>query len=148
LHDGYPLPEELARHAREGAFAPEELRRACQEAGRGREDAGEARFRPAAEMVELWRGLDPPAWGAPYALRDTRLGYLRCYDEALVSSRLTEGRVERAARARWGSGWPEKLEAAREGAAHRCRETYAKTSLEDHRAWRRVMGIRLYNTQR
>ena len=82
--------------------------------GLGREDAGDARFRSAAEMVELWRGLDLPAWVAPYALRDARLGYLNGYERALVSGGLLEERVARAARARWGDGWREKLRAARE----------------------------------
>jgi hypothetical protein len=66
----------------------------------------------------MWRGLDLPAWVAPYALRDARLGYLRGYGEALVSGELSGERVERAARARWGEGWWEKLEAARERVAH------------------------------
>jgi hypothetical protein len=70
-------------------------------------------------MVAMWRGLDLPAWVAPYALRDARLGYLRGYEKALVSGDLTEARMERAARARWGEGWREKLEAARERAARR-----------------------------
>ena len=120
-HGGYPLPEELARHDPGGVFAPDELRGACREAGEGlgREDAGEATFRTAAEMVAMWRGLDLPAWVAPYALRDARLGYLRGYEKALVSGDLTEARMERAARARWGEGWREKLEAARERAARR-----------------------------
>ena len=113
---GYPLPEELARHAREGGFSPGELREVCRSAGEGlgREDAAEARFRPAAEMVEMWLGLDLPAWVAPYALRDARLGYLRGYEIAVVSGELSEERVERAARARWGVGWEEKLERARD----------------------------------
>jgi hypothetical protein len=94
-------------------------------------------------MVEMWRGLDLPAWVAPYALRDARLGYHRGYDEALVSGELPEEQVERAARARresapreraararresapreraararWGEGWREKLEAALSRAA-------------------------------
>ena len=116
--DGYPLPEELARHAREGGFDPEELRGVCRSAGEGlgREDARAARFRQAAEMVEMWRGLDLPAWVAPYALRDARLGYLNGYEEALVSGELPEKSVEGAARARWGEGWREKLERARERA--------------------------------
>lgn len=118
---GYPLPEELARHAREGGFAPGELREVCRSAGEGlgREDAAEARFRTAAEMVEMWLGLDLPAWVAPYALRDARLGYLRGYEIALVSGELPEERVERAARARWVEGWEEKLERARDRAARR-----------------------------
>jgi hypothetical protein len=113
---GYPLPEELARHAREGGFAPGELREVCRSAGEGlgREDAAEARFRSAAEMVEMWLGLDLPAWVAPYALRDARLGYLRGYEIAVVSGELAEEQVERAARARWGEGWEEKLERARD----------------------------------
>jgi hypothetical protein len=118
---GYPLPGELARHAREGGFAPGELREVCRSAGEGlgREDAAEARFRPAAEMVEMWLGLDLPAWVAPYALRDARLGYLRGYEIAVVSGELPEERVERAARARWGEGWEERLAAARERAGGR-----------------------------
>ena len=120
-HGGYPLPEELARHAPGGVFAPNELRGACREAGEGlgREDAGEATFRPAAEMVAMWRGLDLPAWVAPYALRDARLGYLRGYEKALASGRLSAAQTERAARARWGEAWREKLEGARERAAQR-----------------------------
>src|SRR5215212_7142269 len=81
------------------------------------EPAEEARFRPAAEMVEMWHGLDLPAWVAPYALRDARLGYLRGYDEALVSGELPGEQAERAARARWGEGWREKLETALSRAA-------------------------------
>ena len=113
-HGGYPLPKELARHSRGARFTSEELRGVCRSAGEGlgRDDAGEARFRSAAEMVELWRGLDLPAWVAPYALRDARLGYLNGYERALVSGRLLEERVARAARARWGDGWEQKLEAA------------------------------------
>jgi hypothetical protein len=120
-HGGYPLPEELARHARRDTFAPDELRGACREAGEGlgREDAGEANFRQAAEMVTMWRGLDLPAWVAPYALRDARLGYLRGYEKALVSGELPEARTERAARARWGEEWREKLESVRERASRR-----------------------------
>ncbi len=112
----YPLPRELAHHARRDAFAPNELRAACREAGEGLgwADVEEARFRSAAEMVEMWRGLDLPAWVAPYALRDTRLGYLRGYEEALVAGGLAKHRVEEAARARWGDGWREKLRVARE----------------------------------
>ena len=111
----YALPEELARRAPEKRFAPDELRGACRAAGEGlgREDAKEARFRTAAEMVEMWRGLDLPAWIAPYALRDARLGYLNGYESALVSGKLSEGRTVRAAESRWGDGWREKLEAAR-----------------------------------
>jgi hypothetical protein len=96
-------------------FAPDELRRACREAGEGlgREDARESRFRTAAEMVEMWRGLDLPAWEAPYALRDARLGYLEGYERALVSGELSERQTARAAESRWGEGWREKLETAR-----------------------------------
>ena len=118
---GYRLPEELARHAYKERFAPEELRRACREAGEGRgwEDAREARFRTAAEMVALWKGLDLPAWVAPYALRDARLGYLNGYERALVSGELSESQTVRAAESRWGDGWREKLPAARQRAAGR-----------------------------
>jgi len=114
----YPLPEELVRHASKSSFAPDELRRACREAGEGlgREEAREARFRPAAEMVALWRGLDLPAWEAPYALRDARLGYLKGYESALVSGELSEGQTIRAAESRWGEGWQERLAAARDRA--------------------------------
>jgi len=117
----YPLPRELARHAWRGSFYPDELREACREAGEGlgRADAREARFRAAAEMVEMWRGLDLPAWVAPYALRDARLGYLAGYGETLVSGELSEERVREAARARWGQDWWEKLAAARKREAGR-----------------------------
>ena len=64
-------------------------------------------------MVELWRGLDLPAWVAPYALRDARLGYLNGYDEALVRGGLSPAQTSLAARARWGELWKQKLEAAR-----------------------------------
>ena len=118
-HGEYTLPGELARYAPEETFSPDELRRACREAGEGlgREDAGEARFRPAAEMVEMWRGLDLPAWVAPYALRDARLGYLNGYERTLVSGELSEDQIVRAAEARWGERWQERLAAARERAA-------------------------------
>lgn len=114
-HDGYRLPEELARHAPKERFFPGELRGACQVAGEGlgREDARSARFRSAAEMVELWGVLDLPARAAPYALRDARLGYIEGYVSVLVSAELSEGETIRAAEARWGGGWREKLEAAR-----------------------------------
>ena len=117
--DKYSLPRELVRHASVDSFAPDALRAACRSAGEGlgREDAREVRFRSAAEMVEMWRGLDLPAWVAPYALRDARLGYLAGYGEALVSGGLPEGWVEEAARARWGDNWREKLAAARERGA-------------------------------
>ncbi len=117
-HGEYPLPEELARHARRGGFASDELRRACGEAGEGlgREDAREARFRTAAEMVDLWHGLDLPAWEAPYVLRDARLGYLKGYERALVSGELSERWIARASSSRWGEGWQERLAAARERA--------------------------------
>jgi hypothetical protein len=119
MPDKYSLPRELVRHASVDAFVPDELRAACRSAGEGlgREDARELRFRSAAEMVEMWRGLDLPAWVAPYALRDARLGYLAGYGEALVSGGLPEGWVEDAARARWGDNWREKLAAARERGA-------------------------------
>ena len=115
----YSLPEELADHAPKERFAPGELRRACHEAGEklGREDARRARFRAAAERVEMWRGLDLSAWEAPYVLRDARLGYLRGYEKAIVSEEFSEERTARAAESRWGEGWPEKLASARERAA-------------------------------
>ncbi len=50
----------------------------------------------------MWRGLDLPAWVAPYALRDARLGYLKGYEMALVSEGLSWEAATRAARARWG----------------------------------------------
>ena len=122
-HEGYALPGELAPHAPEagshaGRFAPDELRAVCREAGEGlgRHDARGARFRSAAEMVALWRGLDLPAWEAPYVLRDARLGYLAGYEKALVSGGLPEERTALAARSRWGEGWRAKLEAAGERA--------------------------------
>ncbi len=112
----YSLPEELADHAPKERFAPGELRRACHEAGEklGREDARRARFRAAAEMVEMWRGLDLPAWEAPYVLRDARLGYLNGYQRAVVSGGLSEEQLSCAAEARWGARWRERLGAARE----------------------------------
>jgi hypothetical protein len=112
----YGLPGELARYAHKEWFTPEELRAACREAGEGlgRADAAVARFRTAAEMVELWEGLDLPAWVAPYALRDARLGYLAGYDQTLTSGKLSEVLTSRAAEARWGQRWREKLAAARE----------------------------------
>jgi hypothetical protein len=112
----YRLPGELARYAHKEWFTPEELRAACREAGEGlgRADAAVARFRTAAEMVELWEGLDLPAWVAPYALRDARLGYLAGYDQTLTSGKLSEEQSSRAAEARWGQRWREKLAAARE----------------------------------
>ena len=116
MSDVYLLPGELARYSRKESFVPSELREACREAGEGlgRDDAREARFRSAAEMVEMWWGLDLPAWVAPYALRDARLGYLSGYGEALVSGELVEKRVRAASEARWGEGWRGKLAKARE----------------------------------
>jgi hypothetical protein len=49
---------------------------------------------------------------APYALRDARLGYIEGYTSVLVSGGLSERETVRAAEARWGGGWREKLEAA------------------------------------
>lgn len=112
----YYLPQELARHASDrGPFSSEELREVCRRAGEGlgREDAARAEFRAAAEMVSLWRGLDLPAWEAPYALRAARLGYLSGFGEALVRGGLDEEMASRAASARWGERWPERLEALR-----------------------------------
>jgi hypothetical protein len=94
------------------------LRRACREAGEGlgREDAREARFRTAADMVEMWRGLDLPAWVAPYALRNARLGYLKGYERALVSGELSQRQAASAAESRWGEEWRQRLAAVRERA--------------------------------
>lgn len=112
----YPLPPELARHVPGREFAPEDLQEVCREAGEGlgREDAGEARFRSAAEMVALWRGLDLPAWEAPYALRAARLGYISGYGARLLPGALPESTAARAAEARWGEEWPRRLAALRE----------------------------------
>ena len=117
----YPLPAHLALYAPDSVFAPEELREVCWTAGEGlgRADAQEARFRSAAEMVALWEGLDLPAWVAPYALRDARLGYLAGYERALVSKELSEDAINAAAEARWGENWREKLAAARKRKADR-----------------------------
>jgi hypothetical protein len=114
--DTYSLPEELARHAPRGRFAPDELRGVCREAGEclGWEDAKEARFRTAAQMVGMWHGLDLPAWEAPYVLRDARLGYLNGYESAMISGDLSEQQISYAAEARWGERWRERLRAARE----------------------------------
>jgi hypothetical protein len=113
-HGWYRFPDELARHASKERFAPDELRAACRDAGEGlgKEDAREARFRSAAQMVVMWDGLDLPASYAPYTLRDARLGYIDGYTRTLVSGELPEERTARAAEARWGSRWREKLEAA------------------------------------
>lgn len=115
MKDGYRLPDELARHAPGGTFASEDLRDICKKAGEelGGEDAAESRFRSAAEMVALWRGLDLLAWEAPYVLRDARLGYINGYEKALVSGELPAKVTERAAEARWGGDWRKRLEAAR-----------------------------------
>ena len=112
----YSIPKELARHAPRERFAPDELRGACREAGEalGLEDAKKARFRTAPQMVEMWRGLDLPAWQAPYVLRDARLGYLNGYERALVSGKMSEEQISNAAESRWGGRWREKLRAARE----------------------------------
>jgi hypothetical protein len=112
----YSLPDELALHAPSKWFVPAELRGACREAGEelGREDAKEARFRTAAQMVGMWRGLDLPAWEAPYVLRDARLGYLNGYESALLSGDMSEQQISYAAEARWGERWRERLKAARE----------------------------------
>lgn len=112
----YSLPEELARNAPKKWFAPDELRGVCREAGEqlGREDAKKASFRAAAQMVEIWHGLDLPAWEAPYVLRDARLGYLNGYERAVISGNMSEQQIIRAAEARWGEKWRERLRAARE----------------------------------
>ena len=112
----YSLPEELARHASRERSAPDELRGACREAGEalGWEDARKARFRTAVQMVEMWRGLDLPAWEAPYVLRDARLGYLHGYERALISGEMSEQQISHAAESRWGQRWRERLRAAGE----------------------------------
>jgi hypothetical protein len=112
----YSLPEELARYAARKRFAPDELRGACREVGEdlGWEDAKDARFRTAAQMVGMWRGLDLPAWEAPYVLRDARLGYLNGYERALISGDMSEQQISRAAESRWGERWRDRLRAARE----------------------------------
>lgn len=112
----YPLPAELARHALDEEFPPGELRGVCRAAGEGLgwEDAARGRFRTAADMVGLWRGLDLPAWEAPYVLRDARLGYLHGHEAALTSGDLSEEQADRAAEARWGKEWPRRLESVRQ----------------------------------
>jgi hypothetical protein len=65
-------------------------------------------------MVGMWRGLDLPAWEAPYVLRDARLGYLNGYERALVSGEMSEQQISNAAESRWGERWPKRLRAARE----------------------------------
>jgi hypothetical protein len=112
----YSLPEELSRHISIKWFVPDELRGACHQAGErlGWEDAKDARFRTAAQMVEMWRGLDLPAWEAPYILRATRLGYLNGYESALISGDMSEQQISHAAEGRWGERWRERLRAARE----------------------------------
>lgn len=113
----YYLPRELARHASSsGPFLPRELRQACHQAGEGlgREDVARGQFRAAAEMLSLWRGLDLPAWEAPYALRAVRLGYLSGFAKAFLYSDLDRETVSRASSARWGDRWPERLQALRD----------------------------------
>jgi hypothetical protein len=112
----YFLPEELARHASRKRFIPDELRGACREAGErlGGEDARKAKFRSAAQMVEMWRELDLPAWEAPYVLRDARLGYLNGYERALISGEMSAQQIDCAAESRWGERWRERLRAAHE----------------------------------
>jgi hypothetical protein len=61
----------------------------------------------------LWEGLDLPAWVAPYALRDARLGYLAGYEKALVSGELPQDATNAAAKARWAEDWRKRLAAAR-----------------------------------
>jgi len=80
----------------------------------GWEDARKATFRTAPEMVEMWRGLDLPAWEAPYVVRDTRLGYLNGYERALISGEMSEQQISYAAGSRWGQRWRERLRTARE----------------------------------
>lgn len=112
----YHLPQELVPHApQRGSFTPDELREVCRLAGKelGREDAARGEFRAAAQMVSLWQGLDLPAWEAPYILRNARLGYLSGFDEALFSGGLDQQTILRAATARWGERWYERLEALR-----------------------------------
>ncbi len=62
-------------------------------------------------MISLWEGLDLPAWVAPYALRDARLGYLAGYEEILLSEELPEDATNVAAKARWGEAWSKRLAA-------------------------------------
>lgn len=73
----YHLPEDLARHAPDREFVPDELREVCLRAGEelGREHAGCARFLSAAEMVASWRGAGPPGLGGTLrvARRSSRL---------------------------------------------------------------------------
>ena len=78
------------------------------------EDARKANFRTAPQMVEMWRGLDLPAWEAPYVLRAARLGYLNGYERALISGEMSEQQIGYAAESRWGQRWRERLRAARE----------------------------------
>ena len=50
---------------------------------------------------------------ACYALRDARLDYLNGFDRTLASEEPSQDDANRAARARWGGRWEQKLEAAR-----------------------------------
>jgi hypothetical protein len=73
----YSLPEELACHVSKTPFAAGELRCACHDKageGLGRKDRRNARLRTAAQMVAIWRGVELPAWEAPYVLRDAKMG--------------------------------------------------------------------------
>jgi hypothetical protein len=112
----YELPETLARHAPAGGpYTPDELGEVCRRGGEGlgKADAALGEFRSAAEMVSLWKGLDLPAWKAPYALRAARLGYLSGFGETLVRGDLDEDTASRAAAARWGKRGQERLDALR-----------------------------------
>lgn len=112
----YELPDTLARHASDsGPYRSGELQEVCRMAGEGLGggDAALGEFRSAADMISLWRGLDLPAWEAPYALRAARLGYLSGFGEALLRGGLDEETASRAAAARWGKRGQERLEALR-----------------------------------
>lgn len=112
----YELPETLDRHApASGPYRSSELGEICRKAGEGLggEDAALGEFRSAADMISLWRGLDLPAWEAPYALRAARLGYLSGFGNTLTWGGLDEETSSRAAAARWGKRGPERLEALR-----------------------------------
>ena len=100
---GSPRPQKSASPPTSCAVPA--ARRARRSGWRMRRRPGSAR--PAD--VEMWRGLDLPAWQAPYVLRDARLGYLNGYERALVSGEMSEEQISNAAEVRWGGRWREKL---------------------------------------
>jgi hypothetical protein len=69
-----PLPELQSRHVpRSGPPPPSCAAPATRRKRLGREDARKARFRTAAQMVAMGRGLELPAREGPYVLRAAKM---------------------------------------------------------------------------